>query len=571
MLFLTSLVINCVLFALVLPRQHTTMLSSSKSAVVTVNKPPSKKENASEPNDIEKIAGFVSGSYTCVCNSVNGTLWAGSSALYFVGTFFLFEKKLVIPWERIRQVQKLDQGVAIITKDETVHSFSSIHAPARVWVILVSLHNDALLDHPGNRAKLMSPHHRHRRGRHTMKRRNSDPPGAAASMDAAELDSYDGESGDGIHNPIDDVAETRGAAAESSETEKETRAVANWFANLMEPKVTEVEIKVGVLKMLPLRSTYRGHTGKLYVGNLGFFFYGKRLFWEQKQIFIRFNAIRQFQIQGKENQRKRCGISIITKEGEVYDFRDMEQADRVWASLIALQNENLTSGTDRPERFTLRRMNSDPLMPSQLSFDHSSEEVVETESDGPASDALETKAVVPFVSLADEWAAEVARKKDYANLVVKGQSLRCSMHKFYDLFIADGAPHSIAKFLEGRGDSNLTVSDWARDASKETRVIHYKHPVNAPLAPPVAGARKEQAFRRYGDYGLCLETRTIVDDVPMADCFYVSDRVRVAPKGKDSVSVTVEFDITFIKSTMFKSIIGKTTASEFTKLCESRK
>jgi hypothetical protein len=118
------------------------------------------------------------------------------------------------------------------------------------------------------------------------------------------------------------------------------------------------------------------------------------------------------------------------------------------------------------------------------------------------------------------------------------------------------------------------------------------HPVNVPMAPPKAGARKEQTYCRYGDYGLVIETRTYVRDVPMTDCFYVVDRILVEPNYRNpsdsssnkenqqdltninnhdssstapppSVLVSMEFQINFVKSTMFKGIISKTTSSEF--------
>lgn len=523
--------------------------------------------NSNESNDIERIAGFVAGNYSCVYNAVNGTLYAGSTALYFVGTFFLFEKKVIIPWGRIRQVQKTDHGVAVIGKNDEIHSFTSLPAPARVWVILVSLHNDALLDHPGRRNQLMSPDRRCDGRRAVMKRRNSDPANSAISLDAAGYLSDDDD-----ETMINEGGDATDSKATQNTFNLNNRPVINWFKELADPRIEDIEDKVGVLKLDPVKCTHRGYTGKLYSGNCGLLFCGRRLPWETEKVFVRFSLIRQFQIQGKESERKkRRGISIISKDGQVYDFESMEKADKVWASLIALQNENLTTeGENLSRRISLRRMNSDPMMPSRLSFDESSEEPMEAdemEDQGNAS-SLSTEPV----SLSEEWAAEVEKQKDYTHLVIKGQTLHCTMEKFIELFIADGAPFSVGNFLESRGDSGLEDSAWEGVAGgKQTRVIHYKHPVNAPLAPPLAGARKEQTFRRYGDLGLCLETKTIVDDVPMADCFYVADRILVTPKGQDMVTVASHFNITFIKSTMFKSIIGSTTQSEFTNLFESRK
>ena len=93
------------------------------------------------------------------------------------------------------------------------------------------------------------------------------------------------------------------------------------------------------------------------------------------------------------------------------------------------------------------------------------------------------------------------------------------------------------------------------------------HPINAPLAPPNPRARKEQTYQRYGNNGICVETNTYVDDVPMADCFYVKDRLLVVASKENSekVLVTMEFELDFVKSTMFRGVITKTTTSEMSK------
>lgn len=544
-----------------------------------------------ESNDIERVTGFVAGSYECVYDAIHGTLYAGSTALYFVGTFFLFEKKVIIPWDRVRQVQKLDQGVAVIGKDEAIHSFTALHAPARAWVILVSLHNDALLDYPGGdkkkrRSQLMAPEVHHSVSRRVMKRRNSDPANRHAFVDQSEdeMKELNQCNGTEVFRQRTDEGEPR----KVEKPDRPKRPVIDWFNNLAEPKIdwfndlsepkkADIEDKVGGLKIEGIRCVHGGYNGKLYAGNKGLFYYGKRMLWESEKVLIPFNSIRQFQIQDKEpacpQKRKSAKrvLKVTTKDEKEYDFQSIDSPDQVWASLITLRNETFTSHEENRSRsysHSLRRMNSDPMMPSKVSFDESSEENI-------GADDLDQRSVTLSDTdddIEEEWKAELARKKDYDNTVINGQTLPCTMDKFLELFVADGAPYSVAKFLESRGDSDLDVSKWKKSSqNKESRVIQYKHPVNAPLAPPLAGARKEQSYKRYGDYGLCLETKTIVDDVPMADCFYVADRVCVVPKATDAVTVTMEFDITFVKTTMFRSIIGNTTKSEFTDLFESRK
>lgn len=141
------------------------------------------------------------------------------------------------------------------------------------------------------------------------------------------------------------------------------------------------------------------------------------------------------------------------------------------------------------------------------------------------------------------------------------------MDTFFNLFLADNAKFSIPNFMMSNGDTEMESSPWkpTEDGQSHCRTVEYSHPVNAPLAPPRARARKEQCYRKYGPHGLSLVTDTYVEDVPMTDCFFVHDRIRVQPKGPSSVTLHFEFDIRFIKSTMFKAIIARTTRSEFKK------
>ena len=147
----------------------------------------------------------------------------------------------------------------------------------------------------------------------------------------------------------------------------------------------------------------------------------------------------------------------------------------------------------------------------------------------------------------------------------------CSLDSFFDLFVSDTAKYSVPALMKESGDEDIQCSAWKMDDDGVTksRIIEYTHPVHAPMAPPMARARKEQSYRRYGEHGIVLETKTYVSDVPMTDCFYVADIVRVETNGnKDSVSMSMHFDIRFVKSTMFRSIITRTTKGEFEKFMQ---
>lgn len=134
------------------------------------------------------------------------------------------------------------------------------------------------------------------------------------------------------------------------------------------------------------------------------------------------------------------------------------------------------------------------------------------------------------------------------------------------MFIADSASHSAQAYHESTGDVDVSVTPWKMDKDGVyVRTIEYKHPVDIPLAPPFARARKEQRYRRFGQYGLSLETDTYVQDVPLASNFYVADRVLVEPSGSDerNVIVRAKFDVRFLKKVMFQSLTASHTGKKF--------
>ena len=151
-------------------------------------------------------------------------------------------------------------------------------------------------------------------------------------------------------------------------------------------------------------------------------------------------------------------------------------------------------------------------------------------------------------------------------------TLPLTVNEFYQLVLRDDASDSIGNFMRDIGDLNIDTTPWQpqhdskKSGTPSTRTIHYVHPVNAPMAPPTAKAQKTQYLHKFGSVGLCLETCTIVEDVPMTDCFVVDDRLWVSESiDGDGCNVEVTFNIRFVKSTMFRRIIENATRSEFNK------
>lgn len=149
-------------------------------------------------------------------------------------------------------------------------------------------------------------------------------------------------------------------------------------------------------------------------------------------------------------------------------------------------------------------------------------------------------------------------------------SLPLSVDEFYHRVIADNATHSIGNFMRGIGEKKVTSTPWRpsytpTSSDPTSRTIHYTHPITAPMAPPTAKALKQQTLHKFGNVGLCLETLTKVEDVPMADCFVVEDRLWVnsSKDNNEECVVSVSFRIRFVKGTLFRRIIENATRKEY--------
>lgn len=84
------------------------------------------------------------------------------------------------------------------------------------------------------------------------------------------------------------------------------------------------------------------------------------------------------------------------------------------------------------------------------------------------------------------------------------------------------------------------------------------------MGPPHGQAEKTQTLTKFGHYGLCVVTHTWIHGVPLADCFYVEDCLLVKANPKGGISISIMFDICFVKRTMFKNIISMTAINDIT-------
>ena len=321
--------------------------------------------------------------------------------------------------------------------------------------------------------------------------------------------------------------------------------------------------------------------GTMYVGPLAVVWLG-RIFFFERTVIIKWEDV--VQVQKQEN-----GVRFLLRSKATHDFSKLFHPEKAWSSLVSLHNDSvidkpIREPTPRQVTRSLRRMNSDPLKMT-FGFDDAdkadsvrrpmtprrqkrdvmsrtaSEPIKsdEAEVDMPATgDETDTK-----MSLEHKWSLAV--EGAYAQKAVESHELPCSLDSFLQLFIEDTAEYSLQRFMKESGDEGIQCTSWkvGADGVTKTRTIEYTHPVNAPMAPPMARARKEQTYTIFGQHGLVLETRTYVSDVPMTDCFYVADQIRVEPTSEKSVAVSMSFDLEFVKSTMFRAIIMRTTKGEF--------
>jgi hypothetical protein len=360
---------------------------------------------------------------------------------------------------------------------------------------------------------------------------------------------------------------------------------------------------------------YNGTKGTLFCGSGGCSFVGWTLFFEKR---VELDWKRVLQVVHSTNDVN--GITFVMQhEHEEYTFTALPHAERVWATLVNLHNESLFKNqqellvsTTPSRRTSLRRMSTDPVYPTTISAGNGTTDtnsvngpsIVEAAYVAAASVACNEEFRAPTSSrnlaaksvssrksqlwntnsperqttetsddLQQAW-KELTNgandKESYATTAIQDKILPCTLDDFLDKFIGTDALFPYSTYMQSSGDDVLQVTEWKRDEQHGvySRMLEYNHPVNAPLAPPMAKARKEQRYRRFGEMGLSIETDTFVQDVPMADCFFVTDRVLVEPTAGENgtaVLILAEFDIRFIKSTMFRSLISNTTKSEFLK------
>eukprot|EP01033_Poteriospumella_lacustris_P000550 gene550-373_t len=152
--------------------------------------------------------------------------------------------------------------------------------------------------------------------------------------------------------------------------------------------------------------------------------------------------------------------------------------------------------------------------------------------------------------------------------VIKEISLPINLHDFFATFVDDGAPHSYQRYHELVNDKDVIMSSWTECGGNEfQREMKFMKPVNLPGLASTRGIKYQQ-LRRPNECTFVLNSSTRLEDVPSADCFSVDDVLIVHADGSQQVSVSISFEVAFVKSTMMRTFIEGPTEREMKKWLE---
>ena len=212
---------------------------------------------------------------------------------------------------------------------------------------------------------------------------------------------------------------------------------------------------------------------------------------------------------------------------------------------------------------------------------------IHTSKSSPLPSTVTTTHSIKEDTMTKLWnAKKSSRVSNYNNHIVNDMEiLSCYannnnnnnlLESFYKHYLSNNAKHSFEKYLLSKGDANIEISPWKQQQDNDndnnnnivttsSRTINYLHPVHVPMAPPSAKATKEQKMQIFSTHGICIETITKVNDVPLTDCFHVEDIIFIefVSDKRNKLKINASFQINFIKHTMWKSIIQLNTHNAF--------
>uniref|UniRef100_A0A7S1U7G9 VASt domain-containing protein n=1 Tax=Phaeomonas parva TaxID=124430 RepID=A0A7S1U7G9_9STRA len=241
------------------------------------------------------------------------------------------------------------------------------------------------------------------------------------------------------------------------------------------------------------------------------------------------------------------------------------------------------------------------ITPAQLQHPDEGDELhgvvddVVDEEEGPAGEER--------LNIGEKERFEMATQdRRLAHVLCEGRFEQMTVGDFWEHFLRNDAPFNLPQFQEERGDKEMECHMWGaphahaegaangaagadgeggngRQSPSETaadsqpagppgatgqvRSLHFLTPVKAgPVGPSEAPAIKMQRVRRFGDFGMMVDSSVSLDkSVPMADAFTVEDTMTVEQDGVD-IKLCITFEVKFKRPIMLKSIIASKSKTD---------
>lgn len=306
---------------------------------------------------------------------------------------------------------------------------------------------------------------------------------------------------------------------------------------------------------------YKKQRGEIYIASKALCFRRTTIFgWELDRVIIPWESV--FSIDESDHGV----VTIKTHTDELHAIEGFDIDSRTVKNAIQDIWKRGDKADEESDDAVRQLMNRVLLMSDSNDADtEASDEDASNLSTALSDDGKEE---TPFDDLARMW-SEIYDEKDmkYTENVAVDLRLNISLNDFFEKYLRDNAVASIVKHHEASGDLDSKATKWERSTKiSQKRFITYNHPIKIPLAiaPPTGAATKTQVMRKFPN-GICVDTETWVNDVPLADCFYVADRLLVASNPEGGVLLTIKFGNCFVKRTVFKHIIASTSIRDVTK------
>lgn len=180
-------------------------------------------------------------------------------------------------------------------------------------------------------------------------------------------------------------------------------------------------------------------------------------------------------------------------------------------------------------------------------------------------------------SLDDIWdTIKTPNNPPLSQLVLDNMIIPCSVEDYFKTFLADDAQYSLDFFQrEYVKDKNVEITGWdVGTEGAQVRTISFLHPIpnSMGIGPTAALTKSQQTLKKFDKIGcMALDSKSFVEGVPGADCFYVQDlwvfepipfKNQMDEKQPKSIKLSIHYDVVFKKRSLLRSIILRSVKKE---------